>query len=73
MHRNAEIWEKRHERLEVISEAFIRHVDMAYAVAETDARRAQISRHRKDWMTKWGRIEKGVWNALCVSKGWRKA
>jgi hypothetical protein len=72
-HRNAEIWEKRHERLESLSDAFIRHVDMAYTAATTDALRAQIARRRRDWMTRWAGIEKRVWNALCVAKGWRKA
>lgn len=70
MHRNAEIWEKRHERLERMEEAARRHFAHASMSPHWGEKGKAV---RAMWYGKWGRVEKRVWNALCVAKGWRKA
>ena len=73
MHRNAEIWEKRHERLEAVKRAFNRNADMAYSGARDSDTRADVERQHGRWVMRWTEVEARVWHALCVAKGWRKA
>lgn len=71
MHRNAEIWEKRHARLEAIHDRrmadFVAAVDVAVGQD-----RHRIARAKREWFERWAQTEKRVWHALCAAKGWRK-
>ena len=71
MHRNAEIWEKRHERLGLLRDVTRDHFAMAQKARWFDT--AAIANRWSQWLERFSRIERRVWNALCVAKGWRKA
>jgi hypothetical protein len=70
MHRNAEIWEKRHERLETVRAQAL--ANFACAVRSPTSALVVLQR-QIDWTARYDAIERRVWNALCVAKGWRKA
>ena len=64
MHRNAEIWEKRHERLEAVFQATAEHFGQA--------RRSPLWNREAEAKRDAWRKRMTPWNALCVAKGWRK-
>jgi hypothetical protein len=71
MHRNAEIWEKRHERLGLLKAKAREHFAMAQKARGFDT--AAMANGWSQWLERWVRLELRVWHALCVAKGWRKA
>jgi hypothetical protein len=70
MHRNAEIWEKRHERLEAVLFAHSRNVGQA---RRSPLRSAASEENRVAWQKRHDALERRVFQALSVAKGWRKA
>lgn len=72
MHRNAEIWEKRHERLEALFASAHRNYRQASQGAEAQTLPG-LRRAFADWKWRYDALEARVWHALCVAKGWRKA
>jgi hypothetical protein len=70
MHRNVEIWEKRHERLEAIFLARSRHFMEARTSSDWSA---ASDANRDAWRARYDALERRIWRALCVAKGWRKA
>ena len=70
MHRNAEIWEKRHGRLLRLNEAMRHHFGQAAQSPHWGEKSKAVA---AAWLAKYNRVERRVWNALCVAKGWRKA
>lgn len=73
MHRNAEIWEKRHERLEDLRVAMNRQFGMAADAPLSGLERGALRTGWESWLKRFSRIERRVWRALCAAKGWRKA
>lgn len=70
MHRNAEIWGKRHERLEALFLAKSEHFGQARRSPLWDD---QCEAARDAWRKRYDALEYRVWRALSVAKGWRKA
>lgn len=72
MHRNAEIWEKRHERVTKIG----RHAEEQLRQASIGAMNTEdataVAVRRTVVLERCRDVESRVWNALCVAKGWRK-
>lgn len=71
MHRNTEIWEKRHARLGEIEQRNTEQLGMALSAAFGDDA-ARIRKAASEWAERFNAVERRVWNALCVAKGWRK-
>jgi hypothetical protein len=71
-HRNAEIWEKRHERVQAMRTAHHRHVNMAWEGAPDDDAKERIRHTQQRWLSRWDAVSQRAWHALCVAKGWRK-
>lgn len=69
MHRNVAIWENRRERLEAVllrqGENFRQARRSPYWNEASEAR-------RDAWRKRYDAVERRVWLALCVAKGWRK-
>lgn len=73
MHRNAEIWAKRHDNLQRIKERVERNVSIAMRCGETNRYRSAIAMEHRRFLERWRRVEAHVWHAFCVAKCWRKA
>lgn len=70
MHRNVEIWKKRHERLMRMNETARQQLAHASASPHWGQKGKAVAAM---WVAKFNRVESRVWHALCVAKGWRKA
>lgn len=70
MHRNAEIWERRYDRLEAVFKAKAEHFEHA---RRSPSWNLEAEARRDAWRKRYNAIERRVWHALCVAKGWRRA
>lgn len=70
--RNSEIWEKSHERLEALFSSAHRSYRQASQMVERQTL-PTLLRNFADWKWRYDALERRVWHALCVAKGWRKA
>lgn len=73
MHRNAEILEKRHERLTSIMVRAVEALRQAALGAQDGEQRRAVQIRRALVVERIEEVERRVWHALCVAKGWRKA
>lgn len=71
MHRNAEIWSERLARLEARRTRAAYNFRHAEDGANPEQRKALIEQ-RAMVFARFESLERRVWNALCVAKGWRK-
>jgi hypothetical protein len=69
MHRNAEIWETRHARLEAVFQAKCQQFAQG---RKSPSWNFLCEERRNAWRARYDELERRVWHALCVAKGWRK-
>jgi hypothetical protein len=72
-HRNAEIWAERHRRLEALKEERLRHFADAKRGAFDETQAELVSLSKAAYLARYHVIERRVWHALNVAKGWRRA
>jgi hypothetical protein len=70
MHRNAEIWEKRHERLEALRRQAFANFEQA---SRAPGMALVVLQRRIDWTARYDALERRVFEALSIAKGWRRA